>query len=203
MAVPVGFLARHHVQRGLRGVVPRVGLRGAGLQLREQLVPLRRGAWRQRVRQAPGPRVPHVFHLRPGIGPAQRGGTSSWTSHRRGATRQDCPSLWRGCVVEINTTTDRCHSRTPCPVSWANTMGDIMNVGIVGGGYAGRMALSRIAGAGHAVTLIDPRDHWVERTRLHEAARRGAGSHTRTVAWCRPPARRFGRAGWSGWRAGP
>ena len=45
-----------------------------------------------------------------------------------------------------------------------------MKVAIVGGGFAGRMAVTRLARAGHGVTLIDPFDDFVERTRLHEAA---------------------------------
>ncbi|MBX2801975.1 MAG: FAD-dependent oxidoreductase [Myxococcales bacterium] len=48
-----------------------------------------------------------------------------------------------------------------------------MNVGIIGGGYAGRMAAARLALAGHQITLVDPFDHWVERTRLHQAAATG------------------------------
>lgn len=48
-----------------------------------------------------------------------------------------------------------------------------MHVGIVGGGYAGRMAAVRLAAAGHQISLIDARTHWVERTRLHQAAATG------------------------------
>lgn len=60
-----------------------------------------------------------------------------------------------------------------------------MNVGIIGGGYAGRMALSRLRRAGHDVTLVDPGEHWVERTRLHQAAATGRSvrhPHRRLVA---------------------
>ncbi len=48
-----------------------------------------------------------------------------------------------------------------------------MRVAIVGGGYAGRLAMVRLRRAGMAVTLVDARSDWVERTRLHEAAARG------------------------------
>jgi NADH:ubiquinone reductase (H+-translocating) len=44
---------------------------------------------------------------------------------------------------------------------------------VVGGGYAGRMALVRLRSAGVPATLVDARPDWVERTRLHEAAVRG------------------------------
>lgn len=44
---------------------------------------------------------------------------------------------------------------------------------VIGGGYAGRMALARVRAAGLPATLVDGREAWVERTRLHQAAARG------------------------------
>lgn len=48
-----------------------------------------------------------------------------------------------------------------------------MRVGIVGGGYAGRMAAVGLRRRGHDVVLVDAQPGWVERTRLHEAAAYG------------------------------
>lgn len=39
---------------------------------------------------------------------------------------------------------------------------------VIGGGYAGVMAANRLAGAGHDVTMINPRPEFVERIRLHQ-----------------------------------
>ncbi|MEM6929142.1 MAG: FAD-dependent oxidoreductase, partial [Myxococcota bacterium] len=50
-----------------------------------------------------------------------------------------------------------------------------MHVGIIGGGFAGRMAAVRLRRAGHAVTVIDAQRQHVERTRLHTAAASGRG----------------------------
>lgn len=46
-------------------------------------------------------------------------------------------------------------------------------IAVIGMGYAGRMALSRIRAAGLEAVAIDPLASPVERTRLHEAAARG------------------------------
>ena len=48
-----------------------------------------------------------------------------------------------------------------------------MHVGIVGGGYAGQMALVRLRQAGCQVTLVDRSAEWTERTRLHQQVATG------------------------------
>ena len=48
-----------------------------------------------------------------------------------------------------------------------------MRVAIVGGGYAGRMAMVRLRRAGVSVTLVDADAGWTERTRLHQAVATG------------------------------
>lgn len=49
---------------------------------------------------------------------------------------------------------------------------------VVGAGYAGVAAANRIAAGGAAVTVVDPREEFVERVRLHQLA---AGTGTATV----------------------
>jgi len=41
---------------------------------------------------------------------------------------------------------------------------------VVGGGYAGLMAAARLVNSGHDVTVVDPRDTFSDRVRLHRAA---------------------------------
>lgn len=58
-----------------------------------------------------------------------------------------------------------------------------MHVGIIGGGFAGRMATVRLRRAGHTVTLVDARPGFVERTRMHEAIARGRSITTSHAAF--------------------
>jgi NADH dehydrogenase FAD-containing subunit len=55
-----------------------------------------------------------------------------------------------------------------------------MNIVVLGGGYAGLTAAARLAEAGLAPTLIDAKDEFVERIRLHEVA---AGSTPRPLPY--------------------
>ena len=55
-----------------------------------------------------------------------------------------------------------------------------MNIVVLGGGYAGLTAAARLAEAGLAPILIDAKDEFVERIRLHEAA---AGSTPRSLPY--------------------
>ena len=55
-----------------------------------------------------------------------------------------------------------------------------MNIVVLGGGYAGLTAAARLAEAGMAPTLIDAKDEFVERIRLHEVA---AGSTPRSLPY--------------------
>ena len=65
-----------------------------------------------------------------------------------------------------------------------------MNIVVLGGGYAGLTAAARIAEAGLAPTLIDAKDQFVERIRLHEMA---AGTAPRALGYARFLEQRGGR----------